>query len=185
MLATVLLVTEKHLDPTKLLVFILPKLVMMEKTALLILVTKKLDANTNSKLLRNVLLFAAPILIANPGEKTSNLQINANWHTVILEAEVAIEKQDLKLKNAKKPTNVKPEMTVLPPNLDLLAALKAEERDVANTNAELIPTAYQNLIKNGDIAEENQPDNSTASTNQNVKVTKIAMTKTHVLVTSV
>lgn len=178
-------VAEKHQDPTKSLVFTQQNLVTMEKTALLTLVRIVLDANMSSKLLKNALLFATTILIAKHGEKISNLQTNANCHSVISEAEAVTEKLEYKLKNAKNPTNVKPEMTVLPPNLDLLAVSKAEEKNVVNTNAELIPTVCQKLIKNGDTAEEKQLDNSTVNTNQNVKEMKIAMTRTHVLVTSV
>jgi len=78
------------------------------------------------------------------------------------------EKLDLKLKNAKKPTFVKPQMIVLPQDLDQLAVFTLEEENVANTNAELTLTASQEMKKNGDIAENKPLDNSTVNTNQNV-----------------
>jgi len=160
---------------------------MITKIALMILAIKKLDvslpltkrteinvANTVKKI-ANVLL----------GELTTNLQTNVNCHTVIPTQEAVTEKLVHKLKNAKKLTNVKLQMIVQLLNLDLLAVSTMVKRNVANTNVELIPIAFLETIKNGDIAERIQVDKTNVSTNQNVKEMKVVMTRTHVLEISV
>jgi hypothetical protein len=178
------LAIERLQDPTKSLVFTLQTNVTITWTALLTLAMKRPDANTNSKRLTNVLLHALKISTANNGVKPRNLQINANWHSVTSTAEAATRRQDLKPQNALRPTIAQLQTTAQPPNMDPLAVPKTEERNAANTNAELIPTVFLNLKKNGDTAERDHLDNSTVNTNQNVKEMKIAMTRTHVLVMS-
>jgi len=178
--ATLSPVTERTQTLTKFHVSTEHLFVTITKTALKILVTKKPVVSMNSKRAKLAASFVNKTAIAQHGESLKNLQTNANCHSVTNTLEVVTERWVSKLQNAKKPTNVKLQMTVQHLNLDPPAVSATERRNVVNTNVELIPIVNQEMKTNGDTAERTLKVKTNVPQRKNVLEMKVVMTRTHV-----